>query len=96
MLNKIFVLIILTLIISTTLIKNYTKKLDEEIFIVKENINYLNSIKDLFLLEYNYLSSPEKLLNLYNLHFDDELQFTSRDNFKILNDINEINLEDFK
>ena len=95
--KKIFLIFFIScLILSTAIIKNSTKRIDEEIFIVKENINYLNSIKDLFLLEYNYLSSPEKLLNLYNLHFDDELQFTSRDNFKILNDINEINLEDFK
>ena len=42
MLKKIFILIILTLIISTTFIKNHTKKLDEEIFSIKENINYLN------------------------------------------------------
>ena len=94
MLNKIFVLIILTLIISTTLIKNYTKKLDEEIFIVKENINYLNSIKDLFLLEYNYLSSPEKLLDLNNYYFDDKLKFTSRENIKIITNIDEINFND--
>ena len=96
MLKKIFVLIILALIISTTLIKNYTKKLDEEIFLVKENINYLNSIKDLFQLEYDYLSSPEKLLNIYNLYFDEELQFTSKNNLKILSNINEINLKDLK
>ena len=94
MINKIFVLIILTLIISTTLIKNYTKKLDEEIFIVKENINYLNSIKDLFLLEYNYLSSPEKLLDLNNYYFDDKLKFTSRENIKIITNIDEINFND--
>lgn len=94
MINKLFVLIILTLIISTTLIKNYTKKLDEEIFIVKENINYLNSIKDLFLLEYNYLSSPEKLLDLNNYYFDDKLKFTSRENIKIITNIDEINFND--
>ena len=47
MLKKIFILIILGLIISTTFIKNHTKKLDDEIFSIKENINYLNSIKEL-------------------------------------------------
>ena len=39
MLRKTFTLIILVLIISTTFIKNFTKKLDEKIFSVKENIN---------------------------------------------------------
>ena len=40
MLKKIFILIILSLIISTTFIKNHTKKLDDEIFSIKENISF--------------------------------------------------------
>ena len=67
MLRKVLILIILILIISTTFIKNHTKKLDEEIFSVKENINYLNSVKELVQLEHDYLSSPEKLIELNNL-----------------------------
>ncbi len=60
MLKKLLILIILALIISTTFIKNHTKKLDNEIFTLKENINYLNSVKELVQLEHGYLSSPEK------------------------------------
>ncbi len=93
MLRKLLILIILSLIISTTLIKNHTKKLDEEIFSVKENINYLNSLKELVKLEHDYLSSPEKLLELNYIYFDDELKHSSRDNIKIINNINQINLE---
>ena len=93
MLRKLFILTILILIISTTFIKNYTKKLDEEIFTVKENINYLNSVKELVQLEYGYLSSPEKLIELNNLYFDNELSSSSRKNIKIINNINQINLE---
>tara|TARA_B100000579_G_scaffold40931_1_gene28571 strand:+ start:488 stop:790 length:303 start_codon:yes stop_codon:yes gene_type:complete len=93
MLRKIFVLIILGLIISTTFIKNYTKKLDEEIFAVKENINYLNSVKELVQLEHGYLSSPEKLIELNNLYFDSELSSSPRKNIKVINNINQINLE---
>ena len=62
MLRKFFILIILILIISTTFIKNHTKKIDEKIFFTKENIIYLNSILGLVQLEYNYLSSPENIL----------------------------------
>ena len=62
MLKKLFVLIIILLIISTTFIKNYTKKLDEKIFTIRENINYLNNIEQLVLLEHNYLSSPDRLI----------------------------------
>ena len=93
MLRKLLILTILILIISTTLIKNHTKKLDEEIFSVKENINYLNSLKELVKLEHDYLSSPEKLLELNYIYFDDELKHSSRDNIKIINNINQINLE---
>ena len=92
MVKKVFVLTILALIISTTLVKNYTKKLDDKIFSVKENINYLTSSKELVQLEYDYLSSPEKLLELNSLYFDDELKYTHRSNIIIITDINEINL----
>ena len=67
--------------------------MDEEIFSVKENINYLNSLKELVKLEHDYLSSPEKLLKLNYLYFDDELKHSSRDNIKIISNINQINSE---
>ena len=93
MLRKLLILTILILIISTTFIKNYTKKLDEEIFSVKENINYLNSVKELVQLERDYLSSPEKLLELNNLYFDNELGYSSKKNIKVIKNINEINFK---
>tara|TARA_Y100000590_G_scaffold425274_1_gene533087 strand:+ start:2184 stop:2483 length:300 start_codon:yes stop_codon:yes gene_type:complete len=93
MLKKFLVLMILTLIISTTFIKNYTKKLDEKIFSIKENINYLNSVKKLVQLEHDYLSSPEKLLEFKNLYFYEELSFTSKENIKIINDSSQIYFE---
>ena len=95
MLRKIFIITILSLIISTTLIKNHTKKLDEEIFETKENINYLNSMKELIQLEHDYLSSPEKLIKLNSLYFDDQFKFTSIENIKIINSINQLDLNNF-
>ena len=95
MLRKIFIITILSLIISTTLIKNHTKKLDEVIFETKENINYLNSMKELIQLEHDYLSSPEKLIKLNSLYFDDQLKFTSIENIKIINSINQLDLNNF-
>ena len=93
MLKKLFILTILLLIISTTFIKNHTKKLDEEIFSVKENINYLNSVKELVQLEYDYLSSPEKLLELKNLYFEDDLKYTPRNSIEIIDNFNQIIFE---
>ena len=93
MLKKIFILIILGLIISTTFIKNHTKKLDDEIFSIKENINYLNSIKELTQLEYDYLSSPEKLNEFKSLYFEGELKHTPREMIKIINNVNQLSFE---
>ena len=93
MLRKFLILTILILIISTTFIKNHTKKLDDEIFSIKENINYLNSVKKLVQLEHDYLSSPEKLLEFKNLYFYEELSFTSKENIKIINDSSQIYFE---
>ena len=90
MIRKLLILIILVLIISTTFIKNYTKKLDNEIFSLKENINYLNSVKELVQLEHGYLSSPEKLLEFNNLYFDNKLGFKSREKIIVINNINQI------
>ncbi len=69
----ILTLIIFFLILSTSLIKNSTKKIEDEIFNVKENLRSLNSeLEDVF-LEYIYLSSSEKLLEFQSLYFEDQL-----------------------
>ena len=91
MLKKTFILILLALIISTTFIKNYTKKLDEKIFSVKENINYLSSLKELVKLEHYYLTSPERILELNKLYFDNEYDYTPRKNIQIISKIEEVN-----
>ena len=96
MLKKVFIITILALIISTTFIKNYTKKLDEEIFSIRENINYLNSVKKLVQLEYDYLSSPEKLLEFNSLYFYDELSSAPKKNIKVTNNLNQINFKDIE
>ena len=65
---------ILSLIVSTTLIKNSTKDLDDKIYSTKENLLFLeNRFKD-SKLEFDYLSSSEKLLEYQLLYFEDSLQ----------------------
>ncbi len=91
MIKKLFILSILILIISTTFIKNYTKKLDEKIFSSKENIDYLTSVKELVQLEHDYLTSPEKLFELNELLFNGELKHTPIENLIIITDINQKN-----
>ena len=67
------IIFIFLLIISTALIKNSSKKNEDKIFTVKENLRLLNSKFKKIKLEHDYLSSPDKLLEYQVLYFDDEL-----------------------
>ena len=78
--------LIFSLIVITSFIKNSTKKIDEELFSLKENILNLNLELDNVKLEFDYLSSAEKLLSYQNLYFENKLT---------LKNINEIEIIDF-
>ena len=65
--------LILFLILFTAFIKNSTKKIEENIFVLEENLRKLNKEFENIKLEYEYLSSTEKLFEFQNLYFDDEL-----------------------
>ena len=67
------VLIIVFLIFLTTFIKNSTKKIDEEIYLTKENVSFLRNQFEMLKLEYDYLSSPKKLLEYQKNYFDEQL-----------------------
>ena len=82
-------IVIFLLIISTALIKNSAKKNEDKIFTVKENLRFLNSKFKKIKLEYDYLSSPDKLLEYQALYFDDELikkDIQSLKKIEIIND----------
>ena len=63
---------IIVLIFATTLTKNSTKKLDKEIFQLKENIRILDDRYELTLLDYSILTSPKKLMEYQQFYFDDK------------------------
>ena len=68
--KKIFVIfLIFFLILFTAFIKNSTKRIDDEIFVFQENIRILKKDFENMQLEYEYLSSTEKLLEFQNLYF---------------------------
>ena len=71
--KKVVFVTIFILILATSLVKNSTKEIEDKIFMVNENIRPLKSELGDVLLEYNYLSSPDKLLEYKVLYFDDEL-----------------------
>ena len=61
---------IVFLIFATTLTKNSTKRLDKEIFQLKENIRILEDHYELILLDYSILTSPKKLMEYQRIYFD--------------------------
>ncbi len=65
--------LILFLVLFTAVIKNSTKKLEDKIFTTNENLRSLNKELENVKLEFDFLSSSEKLLNFQNLYFDEEL-----------------------
>ena len=67
------ILIIFSLVLSIATVKNSTKKIDDEIFITKENLRVLNKEFEKMKLEFDYLSSAEKLLEYQSLYFEKEL-----------------------
>ena len=69
----VIVCLIITLILVTALIKNSTKKIEDQIFTKQENLRSLKSDFENIKLEYEYLSSAEKLMELNDLYFDDKL-----------------------
>ena len=86
MIKKILIFIpIIFLIIATTFTKNSTKKLDKKIFEAHENIRALGDIYELVLLDYNYLTSPNKLIEYSNKFFEEDLKKKEIKDLKILN-----------
>ena len=75
--------VIFFLVLSTAIIKNSAKKIEDEIFAAKENIRVLKSEFENISLEYDYLSSAEKLLEHQALYFEDELIQKNLNNIKI-------------
>ena len=78
------IFLIVFLILSTALVKNSTKRTDDEIFTIKENIRALKKDFENIKLEYEFLSSTEKLLEFQNLYFDDELAKKGINEIKII------------
>ena len=89
--------LILVLIIGTSLIKNSTKNLDDQIYSVKENILFLEDRFKDSKLEFDYLSSSEKLLEYQKLYFENLLLKKSLQEFKTLKVLdNQIIINDLK
>ena len=87
--KKLFFFIpVIFLIFATTVTKNSTKQLDKKIFEIKENLRVLQDKYELVMLEYNYLTSPKKLIEYQKKYFDNELLETDIENLNWIEIIN--------
>ena len=71
--KKIILSSILILILVTSIIKNSTKEIEDKIFAINENIRSLETELSNTMLEFNYLSSPEKLTEYLYQFFENDL-----------------------
>ena len=69
----ILVFVIIFLIISTVLTKNSSKKLENRIYITKENISILKTKHKDLLFEFNFLTTPKKLMGYQSTYFEKDL-----------------------
>ena len=69
----ILILSIFFLLIITTIIKNSTKKIEKKIYNTKENLRGLKNKYEMVLMDFNYLTTPEKLMEYQSKYFENEL-----------------------
>jgi len=71
--KKVALLIIFVLILVTSLVKNSTKEIEDKIFVLNESIRFLKVEFGDTMLEYNFLSSPDKLVQHQSQYFEKDL-----------------------
>ena len=88
---------IIFLIIVTSQVKNSTKEIEDQTFSLNENIRTLKSELGDLMLEYNYLSSPNKLIEYQSQYFENDLKKIDIKKMKKINLINnDLEIADFK
>ena len=96
--KKFFVIsIIISLILFTAIIKNSTKRIDDQIFTIKENIRGFKKDFENIKLEFDYLSSAERLNEFQIMYFEDEFIKKDIRNIKIIDETkNNFKIKKFK
>tara|TARA_Y100001970_G_C13983174_1_gene724270 strand:- start:223 stop:537 length:315 start_codon:yes stop_codon:yes gene_type:complete len=87
--NYILFFSLILLIITTTIIKNSSKNLENQIFITNENINILKNKYELVLLEFNFLTSPKQLIDYQSQYFENNLISKDITKMKLIREQNE-------
>ena len=74
--------LIFVFVISTAIIKNSSKKIEEKIYKKKENLAILKNEYDLVILEFDFLNSPDEIQKKVEQYFIKD-EFTSIDISKL-------------
>jgi len=94
--KKVALLIIFVLILTTTLVKNSTKNIEDGIFALNESIRSQKVEFGDKMLEYNYLTSPSRLMQYQSQYFENDLIKIDIMQIKIISEKkNLISLTDF-
>ena len=78
------IFLIFFLILFTAVIKNSTKRIEDKIFVSRENLRSLKKNFENIKLEHDYLSSAEKLIEFNVLYFENKLVQKDIKNIKII------------
>ena len=79
---------IVSLIVTTSIVKSSTRQLEKNIFILEEEVKILEEKFDFLLLESDYLTTPERLIRLKEKIFKDKFFPIDPKNIKRI-DLNE-------
>ena len=92
----ILLLSIFLLLIFTTIIKNSTKEIEKRIYNTKENLRVLKNKYEMVLIDFNYLTTPGKLMEYQSRYFENELdQVDIKKLKKIILKKNQLEIKEF-
>ena len=69
----VLLLSIFFLLIFTTIVKNSTKEIEKKIYDTKETLRVLKNKYGMVLLDFNYFTSPKKLMEYQSKYFENKL-----------------------
>ena len=82
--NLVIVFCLIFLISLTAIIKTSSKKTEEKIFTINENLSLLKKKYDLTFLEYTYLSNPSRLIKIMKDNRNEEYFHIDAKELKII------------
>ena len=82
--NLIIIISLIFLISLTAFIKTSSKKIEEQIFFLNENLSILKEKYEMISFEYTYLSKPSRLIKIMRKNKEEEYISLDKSDIKIL------------